>query len=328
MNWATVNWARVVVAVVVAVVVTLAGCVSPALEPDPFGSSLIQPAPSLSRVLETARDVIGSERTLALRELLNRNVPEGAPMANLPGFDSRRAEIQAVWRWLMFIRGVHDARAQLKTMALRDRTMALASNAPFPLEPRAVLEHRAEIWWAARAAKLPPEVLAAIVDDEQSGANLMLGLSGALRALADGLALTEARLTGRSSLSGGFSMTLGIAQMSWRDAMGQRARLDAMNARFEPRVPTSELEMRASLERPDANLMLTASRLRGYLNASLHRPSLDVRAFPSGWAALEGPLWHNRPDLARARQVNAYAFHAFFKACLYAVLLEDKRVED
>ena len=309
-------------------VVTLAGCVSPASEPIPFGSNFDQPVPTFERVLETARGVIGSERTMTLTELLNRNVPEGAPMANLPGFDSRRAEVQAVWQWLMFIQGARDAHATLETMPLRDRARALAVNAPFPLEPRAVLEHRAEILRVARAAKLPPEVLAAIVDNEQSGANLMLGLSGTLRALADGLALTEARLTGRSSISGGFSMTLGIAQMSWRDAMGQRARLGAMSARTEPHIPTSEAAMRAALERTDANLLLTASRLRGYLNASLHRPSLDVRPFPRGWAALEGPLWHNRPDLARARQINAYAFHGFFKACLYAMLLEDKRVEE
>lgn len=243
-------------------------------------------------------------------------------MANLRGFGSRRVELEAVWRWLEFIGGVRRARSRLEAMTVRDRAAALRSNAPFPLEPRPMLEHRAEFLRAARAAKIPPEVLGAIVDNEQSGANLMLGLSGTLREVADGLALTEARLTGRSSVLGGFSSTLGLAQMSWHDALGQAPRLRSMGSRLGAAFPTSELEMRALLEDSGANLTFTASRLRGYLNASLHRPSLDLRAFPRGWASLEGPLWHNRPDLARAGRVNAYAFHAFFKVCLYAVLLE------
>lgn len=248
-------------------------------------------------------------------------------MANLPGFDSREAELEGVWRWLAFIRAVSEARSRLEVMTIQDRATWLASNAPFPLEPRAFLEHRAELGQAAQASKLPIEVLAAIVDNEQSGAHLAFGLSGVMRAAADGLALTEARVTGRSSLMGGFSSTLGLAQMSWRDALGQGVRLHAMRASLGLSFPRLEPEVRALLEHADANLMLTASRLRGYLNASLGRGSLDLREVPRGWASLEGPVWHNRPDLARTHRVNAYGFHAFFKACLYDVLLEDQQIE-
>ncbi len=283
--------------------------------------------PSRERVLSQARDLLGAERTQTLNDLLGRNVPEGVPMANLSGFDSRRAELEAVWNWLNLIRVVRASRSQLEAMTIQNRAIWLEENTPFPLEVRPFFEHRAELKHAAQAANLPPEILAAIVDNEQSGARLAFRLSGVARVIADGLALTEARATGRSSVMGGFSSTLGLAQLSWRDAIQQRARLRAMGVRFVPSFPTSEPEMRALLEHEDANLMLTASRLRGYLNASLNRPSLDLRDVSRGWASLEGPLWHNRPDLARTHRVNAYGFHAFFKACLYAVLLEGEPLE-
>ncbi len=278
-------------------------------------------------MLEEARDLLGSERAQTLNDLLGRNVPEGVPMANLSGFDSRRAELEGIGQWLNFIRVVRASRSQLEAMKIQNRAIWLEENAPFPLEVRPFFEHRAELKHAAQAANLPIEVLATIADNEQSGARLAFGLSGVARVIADGLALTEAKVTGRSSVMGGFSSTLGLAQMSWQDGLLQGARLRAMGVRFDSSFPTSEPEIRALLERPDANLMLTASRLRGYLNASLNRPSLELRDVPRGWASLEGPLWHNRPDLARTHRVNAYAFHAFFKACLYAELLEDERLE-
>ncbi len=246
-------------------------------------------------------------------------------MANLQGFGSRRAELEGIEQWLNFIRVVHESRARLEAMTIQNQAVWLEENAPFPLEARPFFEHRAELRHAAQAANLPTEILAAIVDNEQSGARLAFGLSGVARVIADRLALTEAQVTGRSSVMGGFSSTLGLAQMSWQDGLLQGARLRAMHVRFGSRFPTSEPDIRALLEREDANLMLTASRLRGYLNASLNRPSLDLRNIPLGWASLEGPLWHNRPDLARTHRVNAYGFHAFFKACLYAVLLEDEQ---
>jgi hypothetical protein len=276
-------------------------------------------------MLEMARDVIGSERANTLVDLLGRNVPDGVPMANLSGFDSRRAELEGIGHWLNFIRIVRASRSQLEDMTIQNRAIWLESNAPFPLETRPFFEHRAELRHAAQAANLPTEVLAAIVDNEQSGARLAFGLSGVARVIADRLALTEAKLTGRSSVTGGFSSTLGLAQMSWRDALGQKLRLQAMRVSLSTTFSKNETDVRALLEREDANLMLTTSRLRGYLNASLGRPSLDLHDLPRGWASLEGPLWHNRPDLARAHRVNAYGFHAFFKACLYAVLLEGEQ---
>jgi hypothetical protein len=302
------------------VFLTLVGCVAPK-----FAHDLSPAEPSRERVLSQARDLIGSERANTLVDLLERNVPDGVPMANSQGFGSRHAELEGVEQWLDFIRVVQVSRSRLEAMTIQNQAVWLEENAPFPLETGPFFEHRAELRHAAQAANLPIEVLAAIVDNEQSGARLAFGLSGVMRVIADRLALTEARATGRSSVMGGFSSTLGLAQMSWRDAIQQRARLRAMHVRFGSSFPTSELEMRAVLERPGANLMLTASRLRGYLNASLNRPRLDLRDLPRGWVSLEGPLWHNRPDLARTHRINAYGFHAFFKACLYAVLLEDER---
>lgn len=308
--------------VILALCVSVAGCVAPSAEV--FGGKpvgMIDASVSPERVLEMARELLGPQRAYTLAELLGRNVPESIPLANLPGFDSRRAELAAARRWLEFIRAVRDARSALEAMTLLDRARALIRAAPFGFDPRPILEHRRSFVRAARISKLPVEVLAAIVDNEQSGGQLALGLSGASRALADQLALGESRLMGRSSLFGGFSQTLGLSQMSWRDALLQGPRLRAMGAKFQAPFPRLEPEVRALLERDDANLILTASRLRGYLNASLGRASLDLSAFPRGWASLEGPLWHNRPDLARAGKVNAYAFHAFFKACVYAMLI-------
>jgi hypothetical protein len=301
---------------------TLVACVAPK-----FAYDLSPAEPSRERMLEMARDVLGSERANTLVDLLGRNVPDGVPMANSRGFDSRRAELEGIGQWLNFIRVVRESRSQLEAITIQNQAKWLEANAPFPLEVKPFFEHRAELRHAAQAANLPTEVLAAIVDNEQSGARLAFGSSGVARVIADHLALTEARLTGRSSVMGGFSSTLGVAQMSWRDAIQQGPRLRAMHVRFGSSFPTSEPEMRALLEREDANLMLTASRLRGYLNASLGRHKFELRDVPRGWAALEGPLWHNRPDLARTHQVNAYGFHAFFKACLYAVLLEGERLE-
>lgn len=186
-----------------------------------------------------------------------------------------------------------------------------------PIAPHHVLPHAQEIRAAAHALGLPPGVLAAIVDNEQHGGDKALGLSRGVREVADGIALTLGEAP--------FSRTLGLAQMSWEDALRQEERLHRFGAWDPARpFPRTELEAREALEDPYLNLLFTASRLRGYFNALLGLPPRDTRLLDDPWLYYLGPAWHNHPLRAQNLETWEDSFHGFFKGLLYQVVLEGR----
>ncbi|GGN06337.1 hypothetical protein GCM10007092_21520 [Thermus composti] len=184
-----------------------------------------------------------------------------------------------------------------------------------PAAPHHVLPHAQEIRAAAFALRLPPGVLAAIVDNEQHGGDKALGLSRGVREVADGMALTLGEAP--------FSRTLGLAQMSWEDALRQEERLRLFGAWNPLRpFPRTEAEARRALEDPYLNLLFTASRLRGYFNALLGLSKEDTRPLEDPWLFYLGPAWHNHPLRAQNLETWEDSFHGFFKGLLYQVILE------
>lgn len=267
--------------------------------------------------------VIGAARTRVMADLLAREARNTAPNdGRASAFATPDASLAAAADWLTFIDKARDLRHLARMNGSTDRvlSLALAAAAPAPLEPLAVLQNAEWIEIVGRRSYLPPEVLAAIVDNEQSGGRLAYGLSSALRGIADTLALRAARQLGDSGVFGRVSKTIGLAQMSWQDAIAQRPRFHALGLAFGVPFPKTEVEARVILGQPYANLLLSASRLRGYLNEAYGRPSLDTTPYGAN-AYVVGPAWHNRPDLASSGQTFPYAFNAFFKACLYASFL-------
>ncbi|MGQ9753121.1 MAG: hypothetical protein ACUVQD_00365 [Thermaceae bacterium] len=188
-----------------------------------------------------------------------------------------------------------------------------------PTAPAYVLAHKEEIRAAASALRIPPGVLAAIVDNEQYGGDKALGLSRGVREWADSAALALAE-RGKAP----FSRTLGLAQMSWEDALRQKPRLEGFGAWDMARpFPTSELEARKILEDPYFNLLFTASRLRGLFNALYNLPAEDTRPLEDPWLYYLGPAWHNYPFRAQNLETWEDSFHALFKGLFYQVILED-----
>lgn len=194
-----------------------------------------------------------------------------------------------------------------------------------PTAPHHVLPHAQAIRAAAGALRIPYGVLAAIVDNEQHGGDKALGLSRGVREAADTLAKGLAEVQGEAPLS----RTLGLAQMSWEDALKQEARLHRFGAWDPARpFPRTELEAREALEDPYLNLLFTASRLRGYFNALLGLPPEDLRPLEDPWLYYLGPAWHNYPLRAQNLETWEDSFHGFFKGLLYQVVLEGRwRVE-
>ncbi|WP_337843970.1 hypothetical protein [Thermus sp.] len=190
-----------------------------------------------------------------------------------------------------------------------------------PTAPWHVLPHREAIRAAGYALRIPPGVLAAIVDNEQYGGDKALGLSRGVREAADGLALGLSELRGEAPLS----RTLGLAQMSWEDALKQEVRLRLFGAWDPARpFPKTEAEARKALEDPYLNLLFTASRLRGYFNALLGLPREDTRPLEDPWLYHLGPAWHNYPLRAQSLETWEDSFHGFFKGLLYSVVLEGR----
>ncbi|HEX2863585.1 MAG TPA: hypothetical protein VHN99_03365 [Deinococcales bacterium] len=269
---------------------------------------------------EKAWAVIGPDRARVMADLLTRDARNtGANDGRSSAFATPDASLAAANDWLAFIEKSGQLRHRARLNGSHDRVLALALSAaaPAPLEPLPVLRNARWIVQAARKTSLPPEVLAAIVDNEQSGGRLAYGLSSALRGVADTLALRAARQLGDSGPFGRLSRTIGLAQMSWQDALAQKPRFHALGLAFGVAFPRTEVEARVILGQPYANLLLSASRLRGYLNDASHRPNLDTAPYGVNAYAI-GPAWHNRPDLASSGQTFPYEFNAFFKACLYA----------
>ncbi|AFZ68953.1 hypothetical protein Deipe_3523 [Deinococcus peraridilitoris DSM 19664] len=233
-------------------------------------------------------------------------------------FSSPEAALSNVERWLTFSAVALLEQQQVERRELSRRLRALA---PVPLAPEVVFVHARWIKRAASVTGLPPAVLAAVVDTEQAGARVAYGLSGALRTFTDTAALRTTQMYGRSGLTGELSKTVGLTQMSWQDALGQQNRLAAMNAQLGVPFPANEAEARALLSRPYANLLLTASRIVGYLNYTEGLGANSVVAHTSAQVYYLGPGWHNNPALASSGQTWPYAWNAFFKACLYERLL-------
>lgn len=191
-----------------------------------------------------------------------------------------------------------------------------------PIAPRHVLPFSLDLTNAAAAMGIPKGILAAIVDNEQMGGDKALGLSRGIREVANQIAQDLAQTAGTSGGVGAVSHTVGLAQMSWQDALKQESRIRAFGA-WDPQQPflRNEAEARIALTNPYLNFLLTASRLRGYLNSKLGLAPNDTRPLSGHWLYYLGPAWHNWPPGADAVATWPYAFHGFFKGLLYESLL-------
>jgi hypothetical protein len=258
-----------------------------------------------------AAPLLGQARTTALMELLSNEIHNQNPgLSRRSVFSSPEAALNDAQSWLRF----------LSWALQRPRGAAeLALAAPVPLAPSTVLGHAQDIRAAASSAHLAPGMLAAIIDNEQSGQGRLYGLAGFLRDLTDTAALRTSEAYGESGLSGNLSQTVGLAQMSWQDALGQRNRFHELGMSLGGLpFPTSEADARLALQDARAGLMLTASRLVGYLD---EQEGKDARPHTSAHTYFTGPGWHNNPSLLSSGQTWPYAWNGFFKACLYGALL-------
>jgi hypothetical protein len=170
--------------------------------------------------------------------------------------------------------------ARLWVLAIGQASRAQAADLRgLPTAPHHVLPHAQKIR-AAGALRIPYGVLAAIVDNEQYGGDKALGLSRGVREVADGLAQGLAELQGQAPLS----RALGLAQMSFEDALKQEPRLKRFGAWDPARpFPKTEAEARKALLDPYLNLLFTAKPPAGVLQ----RPSGPA---PRGHPPPRGPL--------------------------------------
>ncbi|MDB5045346.1 MAG: hypothetical protein JWQ08_1396 [Deinococcus sp.] len=265
-----------------------------------------------------ARQTLGRARANAVMRLLDTEIRNQNPaLSRRSVFGSPEAALNNVQGWLAFLAWAE---------ATRPGDRALARQAPVPIAPRIVRANRQNILRATNALHLTPGGLAAILDNEQAGGRSGLGLSGWLRTFTDTVALRATEAYGSSGATGRLSRTVGLTQMSWEDAVGQADRLRSLNVTLNGPYPTDEAQARAALNSPYDHFLLSASRLRGYLLASLPvKPDPDgdplspeIQAYlTDAWANFLGPAWHNNPALASSGQTWPYAWNAFFKACLY-----------
>ncbi|WP_045233883.1 hypothetical protein [Deinococcus pimensis] len=265
-----------------------------------------------------ARAVFGEAQANALMRLVDvetRNQAAGLERRSV--FSSPEAAIANARDWLAFSRYVLVERPE----RTRDLAALISSASPVPMAPDVVLRQATWIRRAANDTRLAPGALAAVVDNEQAGASLAYGLSGLLREFTDTAALRATQVYGRSGWTGELSKTVGIAQMSWEDALGQNQRLRAFGVSLGVPFPQNEEEARTLLARPYANLLLTASRIAGYLNRTEGVGPNSVLPHTDAWVYFLGPGWHNNPALASGGETWPYAWNAFFKACLYQRLL-------
>lgn len=262
-----------------------------------------------------ARPLIGEAQAASLLRLITLETRNQDPaLGRRSVYSSPEAALDSARRWLGFMYAALRGPARLDPAAL-DRLVR--ERAPVPMVPGLVLAQAQWLRRAAAATHLSPAVLAAIVDNEQAGSHQAYGLAGALRGFTDNAALRAAEMYGSSGLSGRLSQTVGLAQMSWQDALVQGRRLSDLQAPLGLPYPQTEAEARALLARPYANLLFTASRLRGYLNHTQNRAPDDAAPLTDAWTYFLAPGWHNNPALASSGQTWPYAWNAFFKACLY-----------
>lgn len=222
-------------------------------------------------------------------------------------FDQPEQSLAAAHRWLRAIHALQEYRQP--------------DLAALPLAPDYVLPHLDAIRQAGKALGIPSASLAAIADNEQKGGNSALGLSRGVRLVADELAQGLAQTTGSA---GQLSRTLGLTQMSWEDALKQRDRLRRFGAwpGSQP-FPTTEATARQVLEEPQLNLLLAASRLRGWLSGYYRLSPRNTRSLGAPWIYYLVPAWHNSPILAQQEVIWPYAFHGFFKGWLYKTVFND-----
>ncbi|MBB6096902.1 hypothetical protein HNR42_000314 [Deinobacterium chartae] len=264
-----------------------------------------------------AYELLGAAQASALVRMLATETRNQAPeLGRHSAFASPETALASSLRWLEFIRWVSAL-----PPGSPDLEQVLSARSPVRLAPGAVLGNARWIMRAANATRLPHGVLAAIVDNEQAGSQQVYGIAGAMRSFADTVAWRTAQVYGSSGLSGRISQTVGLAQMSWKDALGQRERFEALGIRLGVPFPETEAQARALLVRPYANLVFTGSRLRGYLNALSDDDPLSMRPHASAWTYFVGPAWHNNPALASSGETFAYAWNGFFKAALYQRLI-------
>lgn len=265
-----------------------------------------------------ARMVLGVAQANTLMRLLLLEIQDETPGSRRASmFASPEAALASASGWLGLIAQV--ARSGDAARALGEQVKALA---PVRMVPEVVLHQRQWIVRAASQTRLPPAVLAAIVDNEQAGNQVAYGLAGLARDLTDTVALRTTQMYGASGWTGRLSQTVGLTQMSWQDALLQRQRLEALGSGLGVPFPDSEGEARDLLMRPYANLLLTASRLVGYLNADAHIGRNSDVAHTDAWTYFLAPGWHNNPARASGGEVWPYAWNGFFKALLYERLLE------
>lgn len=262
---------------------------------------------SFLQTKSSAQIILGPAAAQAVARLLRaefRNQVRRQPAS----FDSPEAALASAQRWLVAIRALKEGR----TPSLQH----------LPIEPAHVLPYRLEVQRAAQALGIPKGILAAIVDNEQMGGDRVFGFAREVRQVADTLAAELAQNLGDSGGAGLVSQTVGLAQMSWRDALKQETRLRRFGA-WDPAqpFPASEAQARAALDNPYLNLLFTASRLRGYLNHSLGLSPSDTRRLWGYWLFYLGPAWHNWPPGADAYATWPYAFQGFFKGLFYQTLL-------
>jgi len=294
--------------------VFLASWTAPGHRPQAEGLRAYLPYPPAERealvrrflaAKSSAHLLLGPQAARAVAELLRlelRNQAEGKRSA----FQTPKEALEAAEAWLSAL-----------GQARRKRPVDLRG---LPTAPWHVLSHQEEVRKAAHALRIPVGVLAAIVDNEQHGGDKALGLSRGVREVAD-----EAALALAQSGPAPFSRTLGLAQMSWEDALRQRPRLERFGAWDPARpFPETEKEARAALEDPYLNLLFTASRLRGLFNALYGLDPADTRPLEDPWLYYLGPAWHNYPFRAQNLETWEDSFHALFKGLLYQVLLEDE----
>lgn len=257
--------------------------------------------------------------TMRLLDIETRN--QASALGRRSAFSSPEAALADASSWLAFAHFVvhetpHDDPRRLARVMI--------AHSPVPMAPDVVFDNARWIQRAANATRFPAAVLAAIVDTEQGGDTVAYGLSGTLRKAADTIALRTSQIYGSSGLSGEVSQTVGLTQMSWQDALGQESRLRALGVTLGVPFPQNEAEARSLLMRPYANLLLTASRLVGYMNYVAGIGPNSAVPHEDAWLYFVAPGWHNNPALASSGQTWPYAWNAFFKACLYQRLLSER----
>ncbi|GGJ30770.1 hypothetical protein [Deinococcus roseus] len=267
-----------------------------------------------------SRHALGKAKTSALlklleKEILNQDVTAGRRSV----FNSPEVAMEQAMGWLNFLNAAQN-RSFKTPQALWN---FLENQAPLRLAVQQVLAERVGILRAARAFHFPPAALAGLVDNELAGTDSAYGLAGKLRDFTDVMALRNAQLYGSSGITGNLSRTVGIAQMSWEDSLLQEERFRAFGLLVK-HFPRNEAQARLQLLKPEQNLLFTASRLRGYLNAALGLGPLNTQIVTGAEVYFLAGSWHNSPSKAQSGYTWAYAWNAFFKSCLYDFLLTRK----